>query len=84
MPDEKQTQRLIDAAKLYAECEHSDPFTLARCITHIRIGLCGACEAPDMPWRAGDKTVKLGPDTGSAGHYEAQRDNGFWRNVARL
>lgn len=62
-------ERIHAAAIRYAEYDKSDPFSLARCLCHIRMGLCGPVITP--------------PNVGEAGHYEATRDNAGWRNLAR-
>ena len=38
MPHGKQLERMIQGAQHYAAADKSDPFTLARCMTHIRTG----------------------------------------------
>lgn len=44
-------QRLIDGAKRYSSYDRSDPFTLDRCMCHIRQGLCRAIEDTEgLPW----------------------------------
>lgn len=82
----KQEARIIAGAVIYAEYDASDPFTFARCMTHIKQGICGACEQSDFIWH-GDtraKSIKVGPDAGSPGHYEAQKDKENFRNIARV
>lgn len=37
-------ERLIEGAKRYAASDRSDPFTLDRCMAHIRQGLCKAVD----------------------------------------
>ena len=49
--------RQVEGAKVYASFDKSDPFTFARCMTHIKQGICGA--------------VVIGPEKGGNGHYEA-------------
>jgi hypothetical protein len=51
-------ERMIDAAKRYADADKSDPFTFARCMTHIRQGLCTICEGES--------------NAGCDGHYDAE------------
>jgi hypothetical protein len=53
-----QRQRLIEAAKRYAAFDKSDPFTFARCMTHINRDMC--------------TPVVIGPEKGQDGHYDAQ------------
>ena len=36
----KHRQRLIDAARLYAAADASDPFALDRALCHIKSGIC--------------------------------------------
>ncbi len=77
--NERYSARLVEQASLYAKADNSDPFTLVRCLSHIRQGLCGRCDEPDMPWtdvvqhgkRTKLVTVKIGPEAGSDGHYSA-------------
>jgi hypothetical protein len=62
----------------YAAADASDPFTLQRCITHLRQGLCRSCEPSEMHWlcREGVKgkwtSGRIGADPGSAAGYNAQ------------
>ena len=83
-------QQQIEGAKRYADFERSDPFALDRSLCHIRAGLCGPCEKSDMRWAwrtAGGKSTgcNLGPDQGSAGHYDARQIGvGTWGSVSRL
>lgn len=39
-PEELQRQRLIDGARRYAAFDRSDPFTMARVMSHIKNGIC--------------------------------------------
>ncbi len=39
---ETRQERLDRGARMYALADRSDPFTLARAQTHIRVGLCDA------------------------------------------
>ena len=65
---EKHLDRMISGAERYAAGDKSDPFTFARALAHIKQGLCGACEAPEMVWY-GDK---VGGSQGEDGHYDAK------------
>ena len=38
--DPTKEQSLIDGIKRYAAFDKADPFTLARCLCHLRQGLC--------------------------------------------
>lgn len=38
-PIRKAAERLIEGARNYALADRSDPFTLARCLAHIRVGI---------------------------------------------
>ena len=61
---EKHLDRIIAGAERFAAGDKSDPFTFARALAHIKQGLCGACEAPEMVWY-GDK---VGGSQGENGH----------------
>lgn len=69
--------RIIEAARQYAAADKSDPFAFDRAMCHIRTGLCGPCEQPDMLWCNGEtrksKMTKIGPAIGAPGHYDAKR-----------
>jgi len=39
--DQKFTAKLLAAAKRYAAFDKSDPFSLARALSHIENGICG-------------------------------------------
>ena len=51
-------ERMIEAAKRYAAADKSDPFTFARCMAHIRQGLCSICVGES--------------NAGCDGHYDAE------------
>lgn len=36
----KARERAIEGAKNYTKMDRSDPFTLARCLTHVNMGIC--------------------------------------------
>lgn len=64
---------MIDGAYRYAEANKSDPFALARALTHIRTGVA---------------EYAVGKEA-SPGYYDATEDKGeygqrTWRNVARV
>ena len=52
-PVQKATERLLQGAEDYARADRSDPFTLARALTHLRVGIVRssgeAYEASFMP-----------------------------------
>jgi hypothetical protein len=96
---ELQTERRrLEGIARYAEANNSDPFALARCMTHYRMGLCGPCEPSEMHWLftedVHDKNGKviakhntgavIGGDVGSEGGYDAMRYGaGQWGSIAR-
>jgi hypothetical protein len=40
-PVSVRSERYLEGAKRYADANRSDPFALARCLTHIRTGIVG-------------------------------------------
>ena len=52
------TPRMIEDTRKYALADGSDPFTFGRCLAHIRQGLCGPCEQPDLLWWEGERDRK--------------------------
>jgi hypothetical protein len=70
------TLKMIGIAN-YAAADASDPFTLQRCITHLRQGLCSPCEESDMHWLCRDERGKwtsgrIGAEIGTPADYNAQ------------
>ena len=56
---------IIDAARRYAAADRSDPFTLARCLTHARNGIAS------MSRRASSQ--EYGLEAGDKSYYDADR-----------
>lgn len=61
----------------YAAADASDPFTLQRCLTHLRQGLLKPCTSSEMHWLCRDERGKwtsghIGAEEGSDGGYTAQ------------
>jgi hypothetical protein len=95
-----QELRRLEGLKRYAECNNSDPFTLARCMTHYRQGLCGPRDgAPDMHWLFAEDVLDakgrvigkrntgalIGSEAGSDAGYDALHySNGQWGSIARI
>lgn len=71
--DAVQMRVMIDGAHRYAEANKSDPFALARALTHIRVGIA---------------EYAVGKE-GGPGYYDATEDRNeygqkIWRNVGRV
>ena len=50
-PIRKAAERLVEGARNYALADRSDPFTLARCLAHIHVGIVTSsvdCYAADF------------------------------------
>jgi hypothetical protein len=69
---------MLAGLQRFAEFDRSDPWAYARGLAHIRQGLCGACEKPDLKWTWKDARGKstgstVGPEAGTPGSYDARR-----------
>ena len=77
--------RLIEAAKRYASYDRSDPFTMDRCMGHIRQGICKAID-PLRKEVNEDGAIKYVP-TGLPWHWdepiEEKRADGSVRDTGR-
>lgn len=84
MPDliiELNQERLVAGAQRYASYDRSDPFTVDRCMCHIRQGLCRPIEdTAGLPWhwmetddkgRTHSQRTQLKGNAGAPGHYDA-------------
>ena len=58
----------VEGAIRYAAADRSDPFTLNRCLGHIRQGICGpVIETEGFMWDG----HKITGNAGANGHYDA-------------
>jgi len=73
------SERLMwEGLRRYCEFDRSDPFSFDRGAAHIISGLCGPCEASDMPWawkdaRGKSTGTKIGAGIGHEGGYDARK-----------
>lgn len=66
MPTEAQIkvrQRHIEGAKLFAAADKSDPFTFARAMTHINVGICNDAAAYEAEAQAESRSYEFSGQT---------------------
>lgn len=74
----KQHQRMLDGARIYAEFDKSDPFAYSRAVSHLNSGIAGIRPA----------LYSNDPNAGSDAFYKADRHmdvtgNVYFTNVQR-
>jgi hypothetical protein len=77
---QRYNDRLVAGAQRYASYDRSDPFTIDRCMCHIRQGLCKSIEDTEgLPWhwietddkgRTHSQRTQLKGSGGAPGHYD--------------
>jgi hypothetical protein len=64
----KQQQRMFEGARNYAAAEKSDPFALARALTHIRTGIAGITQHGEDAFYKADAFQEERPSLGGGSH----------------
>lgn len=66
-----QCQRQLDGARRWAKANPSDPWALARALTHVRLGICGpGSKGEDGSY---DATAVVNPTTGRIAYSNLKR-----------